>query len=185
MILVRHGQSEFNVHYGRTRIDPGIPDPALTSDGIAQVRAAADALARQDVRRLVASPYKRALETVEIIAERLRVPVTIDPTVGERVAFSCDIGTLTPELARRWPGWSFDHLPEQWWPDSEEPESGLHARCVAFRGVTDALDDRDHVAIVSHWGFIRALTGLAVVNAAIVRYHVRPVPAAELLHPAA
>jgi broad specificity phosphatase PhoE len=184
MILVRHGQSEFNVHYGRTRIDPGIRDPALTSEGIAQARAAAEALARHDVRRLVASPYRRALETVAILAERLRVPVVVDPVVGERVAFTCDIGTHTPELKQRWPAWSFDHLPEQWWPDHEEPETGLHARCRRFRDVTDALDDRDHVAFVSHWGFIRALTGLAVVNAALVRFHVRPVPVAELLHPA-
>jgi broad specificity phosphatase PhoE len=185
MILVRHGQSEFNVHYGRTRIDPGIRDPALTDDGKAQVRAAADALARQDVRRLVASPYRRALETVEILAAHLRVPVVIDPTVGERVAFTCDIGTGTGALKQRWPAWSFDHLPEQWWPDHEEPEAGLLARCGRFRDLTDALDDRDHVAIVSHWGFIRALTGLAVANAALVRFHVRPVPVAELLHPVA
>lgn len=182
MILVRHGQSEFNVHYGRTRIDPGIRDPALTADGIAQVRAAADALAGHDIRRLVASPYKRALETAEIIATRLDVPVVIDPVVGERAAFTCDYGSDPVELAQRWPRWSFDHLPTQWWPDHEEPEAGLIARCARFRELTDALDDRDHVAIVSHWGFIRALTGLAVQNAAIVRYHLRPAPAAELLH---
>lgn len=183
MILVRHGQSEFNVHYGRTRIDPGIRDPALTADGIAQVRAAAEALARHDVRRLVASPYKRALETAEIIAERLDLPVIVDATIGERAAFICDYGSKPAVLAERWPHWSFGHLAEQWWPDHEEPEAGLVDRCRRFRDQTDALDDRDHVAIVSHWGFIRALTGLAVANAAIVRYHVRPVPTAELLHP--
>jgi broad specificity phosphatase PhoE len=185
MILVRHGQSEFNVHYGRTRIDPGIRDPRLTADGMDQVRAAAEALAaNHDVRRLVASPYRRALETAEIIAARLGVPVIVDPTVGERVAFTCDLGSGPTELAQRWPDWAFDHLPEQWWPDHEEPETGLVARTRRFRDLTDALDDRDHVAVVSHWGFIRALTGLAVVNAAIIRYHVRPVPVAELLHPA-
>ena len=31
MILVRHAESEWNVHYGRTRIDPGIADPPLTA----------------------------------------------------------------------------------------------------------------------------------------------------------
>ena len=29
MILIRHGQSEFNVHFNRTGIDPGITDPHL------------------------------------------------------------------------------------------------------------------------------------------------------------
>jgi broad specificity phosphatase PhoE len=182
MILVRHGQSEFNVHYGRTRQDPGIRDPALTDDGRAQVRAAAAVLADHDVRRLVTSPYRRALETAEIIAEALGVPVSVDPTVGERVAFTCDLGSGPTALAQRWPAWSFAHLPEQWWPDHEEPEAGLVARCARFRVSTDALADRDHVAIVSHWGFIRALTGLTVTNAAIVRFRLHPELSAEVVH---
>ena len=181
MILVRHGQSEFNVHYGRTRQDPGIRDPALTADGRAQARAAAASLAALELQRLITSPYRRALETAEIIASALGVPVDIDPTVGERVAFSCDLGSHPVELARRWPDWSFDHLPAQWWPDHEEPETGLVARCSRFRAVTDDLADRDRVAIVTHWGFIRALTGLTVANAAIVRFRARPLPSAELV----
>ena len=40
MILVRHAESEWNRHYSRTRIDPGIPDPPLTADGRAPGRAA-------------------------------------------------------------------------------------------------------------------------------------------------
>jgi glucosyl-3-phosphoglycerate phosphatase len=183
MILIRHGQSEFNVHYGRTRQDPGIRDPVLTEEGRAQAHAAAATLGAQDLRRLVTSPYRRALETAEIIADALRLPVTVDPTVGERAAFSCDFGSAPVELARRWPAWSFGHLPEQWWPAHEEPEAGLLARCARFRTATDALEDRDHVAIVSHWGFIRALTGLAVPNAAAVRFRIRPEPAGEVVHP--
>lgn len=183
MILVRHGQSEFNVHYGRTRQDPGIRDPVLTEEGKAQARITAAALGGHDVRRLITSPYRRALETAEIIAGALGLPVTVDPTVGERAAFSCDFGSMPTELAQRWPAWSFDHLPEQWWPAHEEPEAGLLARCARFRTVTDVLHDRDHVAIVSHWGFIRALTGLAVPNATAVRFRIRPLPAAEVVHP--
>jgi broad specificity phosphatase PhoE len=183
VILIRHGQSEFNVHYGRTRQDPGIRDPGLTEEGRAQAHTAAATLGAQDLRRLVSSPYRRALETAEIIAGALRLPVTVDPMVGERAAFSCDFGSGPVELARRWPAWSFDHLAEQWWPAHEEPEAGLLARCARFRMATDALEDRDHVAIVSHWGFIRALTGLAVPNATVVRFRIRPEPAAEVVHP--
>jgi broad specificity phosphatase PhoE len=183
MILIRHGQSEFNVHYGRTRQDPGIRDPVLTDEGRAQAHAAAAALGAHDLRRLISSPYRRALETAEIIAGALGLPVAIDPTVGERAAFSCDFGSDPTALAQRWPAWSFDHLPEQWWPDHEEPEAGLLARCARFRGATDALIDRDHVAIVSHWGFIRALTGLTVPNATAVRFRVSPEAVAEVVHP--
>lgn len=182
MILIRHGQSEFNVHYGRTRIDPGIRDPVLTELGRAQALAAAAALAGFGLRRVIASPYRRALETAEIIASALDLPVTIDPVVGERVAFTCDIGSGPRELAQRWPRWSFDHLTDPWWPAHEEPEAGLLARCARFRDLTDALADRDHVAIVSHWGFIRGLTGLTLANAAAVRFHLTPAPVAEVVH---
>ena len=44
MILIRHGQSEFNVIYGKTRVDPGIRDPKLTELGRRQALAAAKRL---------------------------------------------------------------------------------------------------------------------------------------------
>ena len=87
MILVRHGQSEFNVVYSVTRVDPGIRDPRLTEEGRRQAAGLAEELAGHGVRRILASPYTRALETAAIIAERLSVPIAIDPVVGERAAF--------------------------------------------------------------------------------------------------
>jgi broad specificity phosphatase PhoE len=41
MFLLRHGQSYFNLHFGETRVDPGIEDPELTPLGIEQAAAAA------------------------------------------------------------------------------------------------------------------------------------------------
>ena len=81
MLLIRHGQSEFNVVYSATRVDPGIRDPRLTDAGRAQARAAGERLAGEGVRRLLASPYTRALETAEIIAGVLDVPITVTPLV--------------------------------------------------------------------------------------------------------
>ena len=45
MILVRHGQSHFNVHFAKTRVDPGIVDPGLTEEGERQAREAGGSLA--------------------------------------------------------------------------------------------------------------------------------------------
>ena len=36
MFLLRHGQSYFNLHMSRTRVDPGIEDPELTPLGESQ-----------------------------------------------------------------------------------------------------------------------------------------------------
>jgi broad specificity phosphatase PhoE len=175
MILIRHGQSEFNAIFNRTRIDPGIPDPRLTTDGRRQVAAAAELLRERGIRHLISSPYTRAIETATIIAEALAVPITIDPVVRERFAFSCDIGRPATELARHWPALDFDHLPHPWWHDTErhgpeETEGQLHQRGQSFRVRMAARMDWSEVGVVTHWGFIRALTGRTVTNAELVPF---------------
>jgi broad specificity phosphatase PhoE len=169
MLLIRHGQSEFNVVYSVTRIDPGIRDPRLTEEGRAQARDAADVLAGEGVTRLVASPYTRALETAEIVAGILDVPIAVTPLVGERAAFACDIGTLAPDLRASWPNLALDHLDETWWPVMEEDEAALLQRCATFRREMTQTADWRGVAVVTHWGFIRGLTGLTVPNGAVLR----------------
>ena len=170
MIFVRHGESEFNRHFNRTRVDPGIRDPALTDTGREQASAAADRLRDHDVARLLASPYRRALETAHIIAERLGVPIAIEPLVRERCAFACDIGSERSHLKERWPHLHFDHIDERWWPDEEESEVLLVERCGAFRGVARAMPDWHRVAVVSHWGFIRGLTGRELRNGELIHF---------------
>ena len=103
MILLRHGQSAFNLHFGATGEDPGIPDAPLTPLGQAQAEAAAAALAGEGIRRILCSPYTRALQTAAPIARRLDLPVTVTPVVRERCSASCDIGTPRTELALAWP----------------------------------------------------------------------------------
>ena len=169
MILVRHGQSEFNVVFSVTRRDPGIRDPRLTEEGRRQAEAAAEALAGHGIERLIASPYSRALETAEIVARRLDLAITVEPLVGERAAFACDVGTPRGDLMARWPHLTLDHLAEEWWPALEESEDRLSARCTAFRAHMTTQPDWRGVAVVSHWGFIRGLTGLTVQNGAVLR----------------
>jgi len=170
MILVRHGQSHFNVHFAETRIDPGIVDPQLTEEGERQAREAGALLAGCGVRRIIASPYWRTLHTAEIIAEALGLPVTIESQVRERYCFTCDIGSLRADLARRWPAFDFGALPERWWPHSEESEEALAARCRSFREAQLSGNDWDGLLVVSHWGFIRGLTGEAVGNGVALRF---------------
>jgi glucosyl-3-phosphoglycerate phosphatase len=169
MILVRHAESEWNRHFSRTRIDPGIPDPPLTRTGRRQSAQLAEQLAEAGVRRLVASPYRRALETATIIAETLCVPIIVEPLVRERCVFSCDEGTPPEQLAAHWPHLDFAHLEERWWGVPAESEVSLDERCAAFRAKTDTLPDRWHVAVITHWGVIRALTGQELTNGACIR----------------
>lgn len=164
MILLRHGQSEFNLHFGATRIDPGIADPRLTKLGQQQAEVAAEAMAAEDIRRIVVSPYTRALQTALPIAKRLGLGLTITPTVRERYAFSCDVGRPVTELAMEFPALQFSHIDEVWWPAQEEPAEQVQGRAALFRAEMCALDDWAHTLVVSHWGFILAMTGKSVMN---------------------
>jgi broad specificity phosphatase PhoE len=164
MILLRHGQSEFNLHFTVTKRDPGIPDPKLTELGHQQAEAAAEALAGEGLRRIIASPYTRALQTAAPIARRLNIPVHVMPTVRERYAFACDIGSPRTELALAWPELDFAHLEEVWWPAIEEPDHQVEARAALFRAEMGALPDWGDTLVVSHWGFILAMTGERLMN---------------------
>ena len=170
MILLRHGESAFNVVFNATRRDPGIADPDLTETGRRQIESVAGLLARREVRRIITSPYTRALESARILADSLDLAMEVDHRVRERRSFACDIGTPRRDLARRWPDISFDGLPERWWPEAEESEATLAERCEDFRRAMAALDDWRHVVVVTHWGVIRALTGLRLPNGETVAY---------------
>lgn len=172
MILIRHGQSEFNVHHDRTGRDPGIPDPKLTALGRKQVVESAEKLKRHrdPIRRLLASPYTRALETAEIVARVLDLPIEIEPLVREHAFYQCDIGTARSLLTERWPALSFDHIEETWWPNLDESREQLEARCQHFQRRAAGLPDWQHVAVVSHWGFILQLTGHSAANAELVPF---------------
>jgi len=164
MILLRHGQSWFNHHFTLTRRDPGIEDPALTPLGEQQAEDAAEALADAGIRRILASPYTRALQTATPVARCLGLPIGIHPDVRERYAFACDIGTARSTLAGAWPGHDFTGIEEVWWPQEEEGADGAIARAARFRAEMAALPDWRHTLVVSHWGFILSMTGASVNN---------------------
>jgi broad specificity phosphatase PhoE len=153
MILIRHGQSEWNAAYNRTRVDPGIPDPPLTAVGRDQALRAAELLAEQRMARLLVSPYRRTIQTAEIIARELALPMVIEPLVRERAAFSCDVGTARTHLVGAWPHLRFDHLDEVWWPARKGRRSW--PRCDRF-AITSAADRLNRVAVIS----IGALSGI-------------------------
>ena len=176
MILLRHGQSEFNLHFSATRRDPGIPDPVLTPLGHEQAAAAAEALAGQDIRRIVASPYTRALQTAAPAARRFGLPIHVTPAVRERYAFVCDVGSPRTALAAAFPNHDFTAIQEMWWPQFEEPVEEVEARARAFRAEMAEQDDGAHTLVVTHWGFIMASTGQTVANGDWLRVDLRAPP---------
>ncbi len=169
MILLRHGQSEFNLQFTATRRDPGIIDPKLTPLGHAQAAEAAQTLAHERISRIIVSPYTRALQTADPIAKRLGVPLFVNPVVRERYSFSCDVGSPRTALELDWPEHDFTAIEEIWWPSMDELGAAIIGRAALFRGEMAALPDWSDTLVVSHWGFILCMTGQSVTNGSWLR----------------
>ncbi len=181
MILLRHGQSEFNLHFTATRRDPGIIDARLTELGHIQATEAAWQLAGQRISRVISSPYTRALQTAAPIARALGVKVLVNTIVRERYAFACDVGTPRTELQRAWPEHDFSTIDEVWWPAIEEPAASVIDRAGLFRAEMAALPDWSDTLVVSHWGFILSLTGTSVMNGRWLRCDPAGPPPQEII----
>jgi glucosyl-3-phosphoglycerate phosphatase len=89
------------------------------------------------------------LETPEIIAENLDLPITVQPLIAECFFFTCDIGSPLAELRARWPDVVFDHLRDPWWPQLEETEQLILHRSETFRRHI-ANEVWSDLAIVTH-----------------------------------
>jgi 2,3-bisphosphoglycerate-dependent phosphoglycerate mutase len=151
--LVRHGQSTWNVlrlTQGQTR------HPPLTVDGRRQATAAAEVIASdveasgRSVDRILTSDLVRAVQTADVLAERLGAAVALEPRLREQ-----HLGTLEGRgYAETWA-----HAEQHDWSDPSLPvadgESVLdvHARMA---GVIADRDVRELTVLVSHGVAIRA-----------------------------
>ena len=152
LLLIRHGESEGN----RERVFTPTPEVPLTGLGRTQVEAAAGWIAaRYAPARIVTSPFTRARQSADILAEALAIPVLIEDALRER-----SYGTLAGQpyaLARATPGWD-PALYWEWCP----PGGGERLVDVAARAGA-ALDRiargarADDVVVVSHGAVMTAL----------------------------
>ncbi len=78
--VLRHGQTDWNV---QARLQ-GSTDIPLNDTGRAQARLAAELLDGLGITRIVASPLSRALETAQIVGDRLGLEPSIDGRLIER-----------------------------------------------------------------------------------------------------
>jgi len=170
MLLLRHGQSYFNLLFNETRVDPGIEDPELTPLGLQQAAAAATRLADTALTRVIISPFTRTLQTAQPILGIHKVPVTIMHEVREQAVYACDVGSPGDLLGVRFPHHDFAHLPPRWWNELGETTEEACARADAFRNFMARRNDHETTLLVSHWAFIQALTGISLANGEILEY---------------
>jgi len=156
MILVRHGQTEWN----RVERFRGRADVPLDETGLAQAEATGRRIAAEwQPAAVYSSPLSRAVKTAEAIAGHFGLPVQVHPSLTD-----IDYGEwqgLTPDEAReRWP-----RVTDAW----------LNAPQVARIPGGETLDDvRDRAMeavralAARHEGQTIVLVGHTVVNRAIL-----------------
>jgi probable phosphoglycerate mutase len=128
VFLLRHGEPDWTPGGGVS-----VDDPALTPFGRAQARAAAERLALQRIDAIYVSPYRRARETAEPLAEKTGLePVVVDGLAEIGVALH---GLTQEDVDRYFVEASRRPLSEHWhgWPGAE-PFQDFHARVTAALG---------------------------------------------------
>ena len=149
ILLVRHGQSEWNAE-GRWQ---GQADIALSALGRRQAHVATQKLGTFDV--IAASTLMRAAETAYIISTELGIgPIVPVPDLIERSAGEWS-GLTRDDIEREWPGYlEADRRPptyeldDQLWP---RINSGLQAVAALLEA------PQDEAIVVAHGGIIYLL----------------------------
>jgi len=177
--LLRHGVTEMNEYLAANQYDaPDFRDPLLfdtrlTPAGLRQAASVAARTAWLKPQLIVASPLTRALHTAELaFGGAAGVPRTVTRLATERLYHSSDCGRHPAVVASEFATWSgFDQLQPVWWhsPDGSshavelEPEEAFLERC---RLLLAWLAERPEssIAVVTHWGVLKALTGAEFAN---------------------
>jgi glucosyl-3-phosphoglycerate phosphatase len=142
-VFVRHGETDGN----RMRVYQTAEQP-LNAHGLAQARAASDALRANPVRRIIASTMPRAWRTAEIIAAPHGLSPVPSGDLRERW-FGSLVGTAIAAI-----DWGYD-------PPGGQTLVDFVARTRA--GFTVALTEGLGTMIVAHGGNLRVLSnGLGV-----------------------
>lgn len=171
IFLVRHGEAQYELAEER-RLIGGMRDLVpLTARGRAQSELAARELASYGIRKIIASPMTRTMETAHILSSRLLVPLAVEFDLHEWLPdLRCSydnrafVSTQTEEMQKHGGEWPIDN------PRSWEPLSRVRHRVLAALGkhATEAP-----LAVAIHGTVIYALTGQHVGNCQIVEYHLK------------
>ncbi|MFI5274440.1 MAG: histidine phosphatase family protein [Ktedonobacterales bacterium] len=131
LMLVRHGQSTYNVE---NRLPGQLTGVGLTDEGRRQAVRAAVALSGVPVSAVISSPLERAQATAEIIARGWGLPVRTDPRLMD-IDVGPWAGQLIADLRQHDPRW------EQFVQHPNEPPEGVEGFAGVERRAVAAVDD--------------------------------------------
>jgi broad specificity phosphatase PhoE len=154
IVLVRHGETDWN-RSGQIMGERPVP---LNQQGEAQAQRLASLLKDRPVHALCSSPVARALQTAQILASALQVPVTIDRGLTE-IGVGQWEGRFWKDLADEIVRQNFYRDPLEARPPGGETLSEVQARAVATveRVMAGASEGAGPLLFVSHADVVRAI----------------------------
>lgn len=155
LYLVRHGENKANItkEFSHKQVDY-----PLTDKGRLQAQQTADYFLDRGIDEVYSSPLKRALETAEIIAQRLGHDVIVEENFREINVGDLEGRPPTPE------NWALhDQVLEAWYqgnlearfPGGEDFLTLRHRLRAGFQRVVDGKTDYN-IVVAGHGGLFRA-----------------------------
>jgi len=137
--LVRHGEKM-----------PGVGDPPLSPNGRAQATKLARYFQSIGVDAIYSSPYKRTVETSQIIADNLGISFSLSPLLKERANWGDMKAISFPEFLEIWDKASNER---DWQPPIGDSSRAAGERLNAL--INNVFNPNlKHIAIVTHGGII-------------------------------
>ncbi|MBI5664159.1 MAG: histidine phosphatase family protein [Nitrospirae bacterium] len=154
LLMIRHGEIPSNVN----KVYAGRSPESLTRSGVLQAIQASEKLKGYKIDALYSSPIQRALETAQIIAEKVGVDLRVDGSFRELEMGPWE-GMSEDDVARLYPNeWSvWSHKPAELKLPGRETLDELLARVLA--GIRNLYQDdpANNTVIVTHVAIIRVL----------------------------
>jgi len=160
VVFVRHGEGHHNVNNLYS-----LPEFELTEKGKKQAKAAADRIVKLPIDIIVSSPYKRTLQTTEIINKQLGKEIILSDLAIEVVRpteiAGKDMSHPEVKAIRKQLDDNFDN--EDWHFSDEENFYDLQNRAQKFIEYLETLD-QDNILVVSHGVFIKMVVMVIVLK---------------------
>lgn len=136
LILIRHAHAHYN------------PDPMrpLSADGLREADALVARLAGQPIARIYSSPHRRAVQTVQPLADHLGLPIELVDDLREREFGTVEDSAFLDFVERSWRDFAVAQ------PDGESNTQAQHRVAAAIAAVLSGASNGPSgpIAIAGH-----------------------------------
>ena len=156
LVLVRHGQTDYNVKHLLPGQLPGIP---LNAEGMQEAQATAQAIADLPLTAIVASPLERTMQTAEAINANRGLSIRQDRDLMD-TNYGPFSGQCYDDLDKQNPQWQRFTSDATYAPKGVESFTAVSQRAVrAAERWRAAPDVGEWVALVTHADLVKLIVG--------------------------